>query len=354
VGRGQGRPHQATVKSAAHRSALPNANYTIIDAPDADPALYGTRVFTINESGFTSGQYMTSDGLLHAFLRDPEGYFTPITINGSFTFGGFLNDKGWTSGSYIDNDTGLETAWIRRPNGKVATYQAPNATNGTATEAMTNNGLQEGEYWDDNGTAHAYIRATDGTFTEFDAPGAGSDVDQGTLPLGINEQGDVSGTVVDSNYVMHGYIRSASGSFTVFDVPGAGSGEGQGTLGIEIDNKGWVSGGYVDSNYVQHGFIRDPSGNFTSVDAPDAGTGPGQGTLAVEHREAGWSVGEYIDSSDVFHGYVRKKNGKIVEFDPPGAGDIGTFAVFSSNRSHQIAGVFKDENGIRHGFIRNP
>jgi len=65
-------------------------------------------------------------------------------------------------------------------------------------------------------------------------------------------------------------------------------------------------------------------------------------------------VGEYIDSSDVFHGYVRKKNGKIVEFDPPGAGDIGTFAVFSSNRSHQIAGVFKDENGIRHGFIRNP
>jgi hypothetical protein len=28
--------------------------------------------------------------------------------------------------------------------------------------------------------------------------------------------------------------------------------------------------------------------------------------------------------------------------------------VWSSNRDHQIAGTFKDENGIRHGFIRNP
>ena len=59
-----------------------------------------------------------------------------------------------------------------------------------------------------------------------------------------------------------------------------------------------------------------------------------------------------------YHGYYCtdycKKRGDLVEFDPPGAGDIGTYVVISSNKAHQIAGTFKDDNAIRHGFIRNP
>jgi hypothetical protein len=350
------RIRKSATKPAIHKPSRLHPGYTIIDVPDADPVLYGTRLFSINESGVVSGQYMDSDGLLHAFLCTPDGDVTPITVNGSFTFGGYVNDKGWTSGSYIEDDTGLEAAWIRRPNGKIEIYQAPNAMGGTSTEVLNNKGVQEGEYWDDNGASHGYIRARDGSFTEFDAPDAGNDVDQGTLALGINENGDVTGSAVDSTYVMHGYIRSADGSFTAFDVPGAGSGENQGTLAIEIDDKGVVTGGYVDANDVSHAFIRDPDGNVTTFDALDAGTGPGQGT-GGEHREGGWTIGEYSDSIDVFHGYYRKANGKIVEFDPPGSGSsafLGAFAVWSSNRDHLIAGSFKDDDGIRHGFIRNP
>jgi hypothetical protein len=348
--------HKPATKSAMHKPVLLDPSYTIVDEPDADPNLYGTRVFAINESGQISGQYTDSAGAFHAFLGTPNGNnfnFTTITVHRDDTFVGFLNDKGEVFGTYADKRTGIENGWIRNAKGKVSTFQAPDGTNGTIGQGLNNKGVLAGAYVDDNGAFHTFLRAKDGTITELaDEENAGSGDGQGTQGLGINNEGVVSGTTIDSNNVSHGFIRASDGTFTDFDVPGAGSGEFQGTEAIEIDDKGWVTGAYVDSNNVSHGFIRDPEGNVTSVDAPDAGTAPGQGTVAVEHREAGWGVGEYIDANDVFHGYFRKNNGNITEFDAPDAAD--TYTVYSSNGDHLIAGTFHDENGIRHGFIRNP
>jgi len=351
------RLREPAVKPATHRPIRPDANYTIVHHPNGDPS-YATRVFGINEGGVVSGQYVDKDdGAFHAFLRMPDGSYPPdldIHIGNNDTFVGLLNDKNEVSGSYIDNDTGLEQPWVRTKDGAVITIGVPDGAGGGIGQFINNKGVLAGDYFDGNAAFHCFTRTRKGTIAEVpDAPNAGTGADQGSQCIGINNEGDLSGGIVDSNYNATAFIRH-DGSYEEFQAPKAGSGPGQGTTAAEIDDRGWVVGQVIDANDVMHGFIRDPSKNYTIVDAPDAGTSPGQGTVAVEHREAGWAIGEYIDSNGVSHGYYRKKNGKIVEFDPPGVGDAGTYFVISSNKAHQIAGAFRDENAVRHGFIRNP
>ncbi|MBV9061770.1 MAG: hypothetical protein JOY77_02440, partial [Alphaproteobacteria bacterium] len=334
---------------------------TIIDEPDADPTLYGTRVRGTNDTGQLSGQYVDSSGAFHAFIATPNGNsftYTPITVKRNDTFGFLLNEKGAMFGSYDEKHSGIENSWIRQPNGKLEIVALPEGPGGTIIQGLNNKGVATGNYFDANGAFRGFLRDKQGHVTDFDDPLAGSGENQGTNPIGINDSGEISGIVFDSNDVAHGFIRHAGdGSFVEYDVPDAGSAPGQGTLGLEIENDGWITGAYVDANNVSHGFLRDPDGNILApIDPPDMGTNPFQGVVGVEHLEKGWAVGEYIDQDDVLHGFLCKKcetaERKIVEFDAPGA--VDTFNVLSSNRQHQIVGSFHDENGIRHGFIRNP
>lgn len=350
------RQQKASAVLVAHQPMRGDVNYTIVEHPNADPA-WGTRLNGINESSVVSGEYVDeNDGMFHAFLRTPDkNYPVDVQIGHNDTFAGLLNDKNETCGSYIDGDTGLENAWVRTEDGTVTALQPPDGTGGSYGQFINNKGVLLGNYLDDNGAIHSFVRTRQGALTELDdAPNAGTGVEQGTQGIGIDNKGEVSGGVIDSSNHFYGFVRSPDGTYNEFEAPDAGPGEFQGTIAAEINDKGWVVGQYVDASDVLHGFIRDPDGNFTTVDAPDAGTSPGQGTVAVEHREAGWSIGEYIDSNDVYHGYYRNNGARIVEFDPPGAGGLGTYVVISSNKAHQITGTFKDDSGVRHGFIRNP
>ncbi|MBV9063097.1 MAG: hypothetical protein JOY77_09255, partial [Alphaproteobacteria bacterium] len=300
-----------------------------------------------------------NDGTFHGFLRMPDGSWTDIQVGNNDTLEFLVNDKNETFGSYIDSNTGLEEPWVRTKDGAVIPIEVPDGTGGGLGQFINNKGVLTGVYLDSNAAYHCFTRTRKGALTELaDAPNSGSGEEQGTECIGINNNGDISGGAIDENYHAYAFIRWADGNYYEFEAPKAGDGEGQGTIAAEISEHGRTNGQVVDSNNVMHGFIRDPDGNFTIVDAPDAGTGPGQGTVAVEHCEGEWCVGEYIDSNDVNHGYYCtdycRKRGEIVEFDPPGVGDIGTYVVISSNKSHHIAGTFKDGNAVRHGFIRNP
>ena len=64
----------------------------------------------------------------------------------------------------------------------------------------------------------------DGSFTIFDAPGAGTGNFQGTRAYAINPSGTITGFFIDSVNAAHGYVRSNQGVITVFDAPGAGTG----------------------------------------------------------------------------------------------------------------------------------
>ena len=69
-----------------------------------------------------------------------------------------------------------------------------------------------------------------------------------------------------------GVLNSAKtllgGAIITFDAPGAGTGPQQGTLAYAINQAGTIAGYYFDSNPVTHGFLRAPDGSFTTFDAP--------------------------------------------------------------------------------------
>ena len=137
--------------------------------------------------------------------------------------------------------------------------------------------------------AHGYVRASDGTFTTFDAPGAGTGAGQGTFAGDINPSGTIAGFYIDASGVNHGFVGTPS-AFITFEAPGAGTGPGQGTLVATVSGinpLGAITGNYFDASNVFHGYVRAPGGTFTTFEAPGAGTGAGQGTFAASINVGG-------------------------------------------------------------------
>jgi ribosome-binding factor A len=252
--------------------------------------------------------------------------------------------------------------------GTITPFDAPNAgtgkNQGTFAVSINDGGEITGIYSDSVTAEHGFLRAANGTFTEFDVPGSPVNVThRGTSPTDINASGVITGMMEDINTVRHGFVRAADGTFTSFDAPGAGGGLTEGTIPLRINAGGDVVGFYVDVNHVSHGFVRMSAGTFIApIDAPGAGTTGSQkgfkfgGTIAVGIDTAGDVAGIYADTNSIFHGYVRAANGTITPFDVPGTGTTGLFpgtAPTSMNAAGDIAGIYTDASGSVHGFVRN-
>jgi hypothetical protein len=162
-----------------------------------------------------------------------------------------------------------------------------------------------GQYFDSGGVHHGFVRAATGTITTFNAPGAGTAKNQGTVAEGINTAGTIAGQYFDSGGVHHGFVRATTGTITTFNAPGAGTGIGQGTVAYGINDSGVIAGSYFDSGTVGHGFVRATTGTITTFNAPGAGTAFDQGTDGSGGiNTAGGIAGHSIDSGTVFHGLV--------------------------------------------------
>jgi hypothetical protein len=103
---------------------------------------------------------------------------------------------------------------------------------------------------------HGYLRSPDGTFTTFDAPGAGTGAYQGTgcssdCPVSQNDWGAITGMYFDANYVLHGYVRRPDGRITTIDPSGSLF-----TWSSGINDEGAITGYFVDQNNVYRGFLR--------------------------------------------------------------------------------------------------
>jgi uncharacterized membrane protein len=205
----------------------------------------------------------------------------------------------------------------------IITFDVPGAQ-GTFAYAISPQGAITGDYVDSGGVSHGFVRARDGTFITFDAPGAGTAPGQGTDAFSINPAGTITGYYNDANLLAHGFVRARNGAITAFDAPGASQ-----TFASNINPSGAIAGDYLDASNVYHGFVRAPNGAITTFDAPDAGTGFLQGTLtttATGLNPAGAVTGYYLDASNVYHGFVRAPNGAITTFEAPGA-STGAFEV---------------------------
>ena len=249
-------------------------------------------------------------------------------------------------------------------------FDAPGAgtgmLQGTMGTSINDGGDIAGIYLTTPNVAHGFVRTVVSgtpTFATFNAPGAGTSLNQGTFPASINTAGDVAGMYFDTNNAYHGFVRAAAtGSITAIDVPGAPTTIGhRGTLPMSINVGGDITGFYVDANDVRHGFLRAAAtGTITApIDAPGAGTTAIQGTVPLSIDAAGDITGFYEDANGTFHGFVRTANGTITApIDAPGAGTGASGKVSfkgtlptSINSSKEIAGVYADTNSVNHGFV---
>lgn len=315
-----------------------SGNFTVvtIDDPSAGAsATEGTFVIGVNASGAMTGAYSDQVGVGHGF----------VYANGTFT-------------SFDAPDAGSNppAGWLQ----------------GTVGIGMDTAGDVAGIYADNNNAVHSFLRAANGTITEFDDPNAPTDVSsRGTMAMAINDSGQIVGTYTtgsyDTNSAYRGFLRSADGSFTAIDAPGAGTGESannrkQGTIAAAINTSGAITGFYVDSSNNRHGFIYS-AGTYTSFDVPGAttttqGGGTFSGTVPMSIDTAGDVVGSYTDSQQVRHGFLRLASGTITTFDAPGAGTSGasgaiggTFPTRIDPTASYIAGVYDDSTGLGHGFV---
>jgi hypothetical protein len=356
-----------SVDAGETRTAL-----TTFDAPGAGTAPnQGTFPSGINLFGAITGFIRDANSARHAFLRARDGTFTIFddpaagtcstscgTIgNGQGTRAYAINLFGEITGFYTDN-SGRCHGYVRAANGTFTQIDAPDAgtgpfPQGTFPSEFTPMGINllggiTGFYVDANSVQHGFVRAPGGRITEFDPTGSVF-----TNPNAIDDVGEITGFYVDASGVGHGFLRTLGGTITTLDAPGAGTGAGQGTFGVGLTLNREIEGVYVDANGVLHGFVRSNRGTFTTFDVPSAGTGAGQGTLPESNNTLGAIAGNYIDGNFVNHGFLRDRRGRLSLFDVPGPGigaGQGTIPL-DNNDLGAITGEFIDGGDVIHGFL---
>jgi len=266
-----------------------------------------------------------------------------------------------SNGGGVANLNDAAEAWAMHDSGYLTEFDVPGATTtnagacapfcGTIVNDLNDEGVIVGAYTDAMVVPHAFIRRPGGTFSSFDAPGAGlgAGLNQGTVATAINDQGVITGQLQDSRYVFHGFVRSRGGSFTEFDVAGAGTGPGQGTYPDCINIEGAIVGNYIDASSSYHGFVRSPSGAIATFDpSGSVMTGiVGTGCINREGAIAGW----YFDGA-AWHGFERSPSGIITSLNPPASAG---FTISSSiNDFGVVSGYYVDSTGVYHGFRHTP
>lgn len=283
----------ADSNNAYHGFILPaGGTLTGLDDPNAPTATSerGTFPMAINDNGQIVGTYTTccydTISLYHGFLYS--------IANGTYTE---IDEPNAGTG---------ETSY--------------GVKEGTTPMAINASGVVTGYYVDSNGNRHGFIYLP-GSYTAFDGPGATTNTGKGgsfsgTIPTGIDAAGDVVGSYTDSSGIRHGFILPAGSTTpTSFNAPGANttsqSGTLNGTFPTRIDPTGsFITGNYTDSSSLDHGFVYylPLAGNSSFVTFTPPNQISSTGVLPFEDfvfgvNASGTVVGFYLDSNEVSHGF---------------------------------------------------
>jgi hypothetical protein len=310
----------------------------------------------INSAGTIAGTYQV-DGHKYtygAFVRGSDGSVVAFQPGGTRDDGMmnvFINDTGEVAGSYEHHSKTygeFGVGWIRDTGGAITKFRVRGHGGSTYVASVNGTGYIAGSWGDsDSSPEHGYLRAPDGKFQSFDAPNEA----YGTGVTGLNDENVITGSYADTNYTSHGYVRAADGTFAEFDAPDAGSGEEEGTYPAAIDSAGKIAGSYVDTAKVDHGFIRTAAGAIAEFDAPGACGNCGTRVLAINNRGA--VAGVYADANNMTHGFVRAGDGTFTEIDVPAKYPRGTWAA-AINDHGQVTGSFsfgRSRDGQSEGFV---
>jgi hypothetical protein len=152
-----------------------------------------------------------------------------MSINASGAVTGYVTD---TFGSH---------GFVRDPGGKVTKFEVNAAT---VPLSINDAGEITGFWQDNNGLDHAWVRAVDGTITTF----AGNGIDRSAVSIAINADGTATG---DINGM--GFLRPSDGRISLFLV------DGKGPNVTSINQLDWVVGYFTPfepNRYFWRGFVR--------------------------------------------------------------------------------------------------
>src|SRR5437879_4063590 len=253
---------------------------------------------------------------------------------GNLTLPQKINERGDVVGEFIDSN-GVTRAFVRFSDGSFSDpIVDPNDTVGfTEGRGINNSRTVCGDYATSDGNDHGFF-LSGGTFTEYDVPGAVF-----TAVLGINNPADFAGTFIDGSGIQQAFV-SVGGTLTLFSVPAAVA-----TLAYDInDSKRLVVGYYIDSAGILHGYYRDTNGALHFPIDPSGSVG----TVLFGLNDRNWVVGRYADSSGVTHGLFFVPPNNFFTFDYPGS----TFTSLNGiSDQGNICGRYVDASGIAHGFL---
>jgi uncharacterized membrane protein len=219
------------------------------------------------------------------------------------------------------------------------TFDAPGAgtfdNHGTMALYINSKGVITGIFQDDSGISHGFVRDATGVITDFDFPGSNN-----TDVFGINSRGQIIGSGSKGSF-----LRTTSGHFFHIHVPGAVATQPNG-----INDLGQIAGSYDDAAVFIHGFLRDTDGTYTLFDDPDARSDGGTVPLAINNN--GQIAGYYHSQGGKLRAFVRDSSGNFTNFDPTSQ-TVDTLDSIAINASGEIVGRYVLNNKSV-GFVRDP
>jgi hypothetical protein len=245
---------------------LDKGRFTTFDTPGD-----GTELVDVNTRDRVAGGYIDAQDRRRGFVRDKRGRVTLFDYPGAErrTFVNKINDLGQIVGNAFvpaPSDDEGRRAYLRDPDGTFTTISVPGAVT-TQALGLDDRGRVVGDYLDQSGSYHGYLRKR-GRFTTIDFPGSTS-----TAITGLNDRGEMVGVYVDAHGAPHGVYRSTRGRIITIDAPGVIN-----TVPFDVNARGQIVGFTAGGSLTElvfgtvHGFalMKGPRGPFTAVDVPGA------------------------------------------------------------------------------------
>ena len=113
------------------------------------------------------------------------------------------NEDGSIAGFWFDSGDNVTKSFIRAPDGTITEFDHLDSRV-TAAYGINNEGTSTGYWTVDAGNHPGFIRTPDGTMTEFHAPGD----DSGTFPIAITNKDVITGVYYDLYAIPHGFLRT--------------------------------------------------------------------------------------------------------------------------------------------------
>jgi hypothetical protein len=282
------------------------------------------------------GTFITADGTERAFIYKPLRHsFSPPLIppfaNHGPTQGRGINFRRHLVGEYLNESDGTFHGYLMtHPNCTPSPTPTPTPTPTATPGGIAMATASDLPFMSDPDVPPPRCPLV---FDPFDLTGA-----LDTIPLGINNLGDICGTATFSDGIPLAFL-SVDQVVTTFSVPGATA-----TFAYQVNDSGQITGYYIDSNGTAHGYMRDNAGALTyPIDVPSATE-----TLLLGNNAQNWAVGRYTDTSGVTHGLFYVTPDDILTYDYP---DATYTSLNGINSDGLICGYYNDAAGVSHGFV---